>query len=175
MAVPEPMHVSVSEARARWAEILDAIEAGDGLRVVVERHGKPLAVLAHPEELRILDAIEDRFVQLEVDRLRKAGSLDDGETLTTEEVAKHVAATEALKLLGAAVQRVSDRSANQHRTYGSKGTRPRGGDTGGRPDPLKGGGAGTLRDLFPSSTGRRSGGGRSDRRVKASIKATRKK
>jgi PHD/YefM family antitoxin component YafN of YafNO toxin-antitoxin module len=83
---------SVSEARAQLADLLAAIgETGD--RVVIERYGKPVGVILHPEEVRILDAIEDRWVQVEADRVRAEG--DDGKRYTTEEVLRMVAAAPA--------------------------------------------------------------------------------
>src|SRR5688572_32497961 len=55
MQIPDPKSVSVSEARKRFSKLVADVERGDGLRVVVERKGKPLAILVHPEELRTLD------------------------------------------------------------------------------------------------------------------------
>jgi prevent-host-death family protein len=71
--IPDPRSVSVSEARKRFSELVADVERGDGLRVVVERKGKPLAILVHPEELRTLD----HRAQLASEQARKPGAGGD--------------------------------------------------------------------------------------------------
>lgn len=52
------MTISVSEAREKLAEIIDAAESDT---VVVERYGRPAAVLVSPERYeQLLDALEER-------------------------------------------------------------------------------------------------------------------
>src|SRR5262245_53875364 len=86
MPIPDPVKVSVSEAREKWADVLAAVERGEGQRVVVERGGKPVAIIVHPEEIEIFERIEDRLLSLEVQRMRAAGKFDDGQWFTTEQV-----------------------------------------------------------------------------------------
>jgi prevent-host-death family protein len=43
--------VSVSEARAALPQLLDRVLAGE--EVTVTRHGRPVAVLVHPDALRV--------------------------------------------------------------------------------------------------------------------------
>jgi len=106
---PETKAVSVSEARKGLAELLASLQRADGGRIVIERYGTPLAILVHPDEIKSLDAIEDRYVQLEVDRLRAEGTLDDGRRLTTEEVVKQIADADALRTLATAMERSKSR------------------------------------------------------------------
>jgi prevent-host-death family protein len=51
-------HVSASEARARFADVLDSV-AHKGERVVIERHGKVLGAVVSPEDLRILERVRE--------------------------------------------------------------------------------------------------------------------
>lgn len=43
--------LTVSEARARWAEVLDRVERGE--EVTITRHGRPAAVLLRPDNVRV--------------------------------------------------------------------------------------------------------------------------
>ncbi len=56
------MHVSIAEAKNRLSELIRAVERGD--RVVITRHGKPVARLAPPPAGRRpvhLGAMKDRI------------------------------------------------------------------------------------------------------------------
>lgn len=109
MPTPDTKTVSVSEARKGLADLLTFIQNGDGSRVVIERYGQPLAILVHPNEMKVLDAIEDLFVQVEVNRLRAEGKLDDGGRLSTEDVVKQLAEADALRTLATAMERSKSR------------------------------------------------------------------
>jgi prevent-host-death family protein len=50
--------VTTSEARKDFADVLKG--ARNGERFVLERHNKPVAAIVSPEDLAILQAIEDR-------------------------------------------------------------------------------------------------------------------
>ena len=55
------MDLSVSEARNRFSELIRAVEGGD--KVIITRHGKPVAQLAPPPERRRIQwgAMRDRI------------------------------------------------------------------------------------------------------------------
>jgi prevent-host-death family protein len=50
--------MTVAEAKNRFSDVLRRAEYG-GERVVVERHGKPVAAIVSTDDLRRLEAIED--------------------------------------------------------------------------------------------------------------------
>jgi len=50
--------MSVAEAKNRFSEVLRRAEYG-GERVIVERHGKPVAAIVSTEDLRRLEAAEE--------------------------------------------------------------------------------------------------------------------
>src|SRR5687768_3250762 len=75
--------VTMAEARKRLADVIRRIPEDEGRLVIVER-GKAIAVLAHPEEIRILDAIETRFVDLAIAKARAESK--GKRTYTNEEV-----------------------------------------------------------------------------------------
>ncbi len=52
--------LSASAARERFSEVLNRVAYG-GERVVIERRGKELAAIVSLEDLRLLEAIEDRL------------------------------------------------------------------------------------------------------------------
>lgn len=53
-------HLAVTDARDNFAELLNKVAyAGD--RVLVERHGKPLAAIISAEDLELLEQLEDRL------------------------------------------------------------------------------------------------------------------
>lgn len=62
-----------SEARKRFAAILNEVEF-KGERVVLDRHGKPVAAVVPMEDLELLQRLEDRY-DLEAARaaLRESG------------------------------------------------------------------------------------------------------
>ncbi len=73
----------VTEARDNFADLLNKVAyAGD--RVLVERHGKPLAAIVSAEDLDLLERLEDRLDLLDAlqalqeaeDRAEKPVSLD---------------------------------------------------------------------------------------------------
>jgi len=60
--------VAATELRIGISDLLDGV-VHHGERVVVERYGKPVAVLVSPEDLELLEAVEDR---LDIETARKA-------------------------------------------------------------------------------------------------------
>jgi prevent-host-death family protein len=65
--------VTASEARARFADVLDSV-AHDGERVIIERRGKVLGALVSAKDLRILERVrelEDEEDRNAVARARK--------------------------------------------------------------------------------------------------------
>ena len=76
--------MTVSEARMRWAEVVEGVMAGD--EVTLTRHGEPVAVIVRPEVLRTrrvtrahadaaeLSAALDRMRDVPLDRLPDVGS-----------------------------------------------------------------------------------------------------
>jgi prevent-host-death family protein len=60
-------HVSASEARARFADVLDSV-AHKGERFVIERRGKVLGAVVSAEDLQILERVRE----LEDEEDRKA-------------------------------------------------------------------------------------------------------
>src|SRR6516165_11938436 len=50
--------MTVAEAKNRFSDVLRRAEYG-GERVIVERHGKPVAAIVSTEDLRRLEATED--------------------------------------------------------------------------------------------------------------------
>lgn len=51
--------LSASKARERFADVLDEV-AVKGERIVLERHGKTVAALISPDDLELLETLEDR-------------------------------------------------------------------------------------------------------------------
>lgn len=49
-----------SKARERFSDILDEVSVR-GDRVVVERHGKEIAAVISLDDLKLLEALEDRY------------------------------------------------------------------------------------------------------------------
>ena len=65
--------IPVREARRKFAELLR--RAGEGTeRIVVERHGKPVAAIVCVEDLRYLEAADTALDAKMVRSLRKRGS-----------------------------------------------------------------------------------------------------
>lgn len=93
--------MSVSEARAAFAEVLDRVAAGE--EVVLTRHGRHVAVVVHPDSLRTRRAGEalsgaDRLGQL-LDAARST-SLSEAPTIRREradQLIDHVAAARAAR------------------------------------------------------------------------------
>ena|ERR1041384_7306658 len=56
----ERVHMTVSEARDDFAETISRV-AYKGERIVIDRHGKDVAAVVPVEDLRLLEAIEDRI------------------------------------------------------------------------------------------------------------------
>ena len=73
--------VPASKARARLAEIINQVSVR-GDRVVLHRHGKDVAAVVPVEDLRLLEALEDR---LDIDAAREALAESD-ERLPWEQV-----------------------------------------------------------------------------------------
>ncbi len=57
-AAGESSAVPVAEARGRFADLLSRVAYG-GERMVITRHGKPLAALIPAEDLQLLERLED--------------------------------------------------------------------------------------------------------------------
>ena len=74
MIEPETLTRSVSDLRKHLSELLDDV-LDKGARIVLERRGKPVAVLLNPEDFRILDEIEYRWQHVLAER---AAAEDDG-------------------------------------------------------------------------------------------------
>jgi prevent-host-death family protein len=53
-------HLPASEARKQFAAILNEVEFKGG-RVVLDRHGKPVAAVVPFEDLELLERLEDRY------------------------------------------------------------------------------------------------------------------
>lgn len=60
--------VSSTTLRITISDLLDRV-VHHGERIVVERYGKPVAALVNPEDLRLLEAIENR---MDLEAARKA-------------------------------------------------------------------------------------------------------
>lgn len=74
---------TLTELKTRLHDVVAQVAVAEE-RVYLERHGKIVAVLVHPEDLRILDGIEDRELAR---RAKKLPRPKKGErTYTTEEV-----------------------------------------------------------------------------------------
>ena len=52
--------LSVSEVREKLAEVTGRVQFG-GERIVMQKHGKIVAVLVPPSDLKALEALEDRL------------------------------------------------------------------------------------------------------------------
>lgn len=60
--------VAATKLRTTISDLLDRV-VHHGERVAVERYGKPVAALVSPEDLELLEAIEDR---MDIEAARKA-------------------------------------------------------------------------------------------------------
>ncbi|MCY4574530.1 MAG: type II toxin-antitoxin system Phd/YefM family antitoxin [Gemmatimonadetes bacterium] len=60
--------VAASKLRTTISDVLDRV-VHHGERIAVERYGKPVAALVSPEDLELLEAIEDR---IDIEAARKA-------------------------------------------------------------------------------------------------------
>lgn len=60
--------IAASKAREKLADILDEV-AVRGERVVLQRHGKDVAAVISSDDLKLLEALEDRF---DVEEAREA-------------------------------------------------------------------------------------------------------
>jgi prevent-host-death family protein len=52
--------LSASKAREKFADVLNEVSVR-GERVVLHRHGKSVAALISPDDLALLEALEDRY------------------------------------------------------------------------------------------------------------------
>jgi prevent-host-death family protein len=62
------VRVEATKARAEFAELINTVRYGGGRRLIVRR-GKEMAGLVPPEDLLLLEALED---QLDIDAARRA-------------------------------------------------------------------------------------------------------
>jgi prevent-host-death family protein len=74
-------HLPASEARKRFADILNEVEFKGG-RVVLDRRGKPVAAVVPFEDLELLERLEDRY-DLEAAR---AALREPGPNITLEDL-----------------------------------------------------------------------------------------
>jgi prevent-host-death family protein len=80
------MKLSVSEARERFAEIVNRVGFGDE-RIIIERHGKPIAALVSATDLADLERMEDAR-----DRdIARAAMAEPGEPVAWETVKAELA------------------------------------------------------------------------------------
>ena len=91
-----PITMTVSEARATWAELLDHVLQGD--EVTLTRHGRPVAVVVHPDLLRVRRA-DDAVATAERLRRRmeeaRRRPLSPGMVITADWADEHVAEIQA--------------------------------------------------------------------------------
>lgn len=84
--------MTVSEARATWAQLLDHVLQGD--EVTLTRHGRPVAVVVHPDLLKVRRA-DDALAAAERLRRRmddaRQRPLSPGTVITAEWADEHVA------------------------------------------------------------------------------------
>ncbi len=52
-------NVTIAEAKSQFSDLVRRAESG-GERVLVHRHGRPVAAIVSPDDLRRLEALEDR-------------------------------------------------------------------------------------------------------------------
>ena len=70
---PRMTRVTATELRVAISDLLDRV-ARHGERVVVERYGKRVAALVSPEDLELLEAIENRMdIEAAREALREPG------------------------------------------------------------------------------------------------------
>ena len=60
--------LAASKAREKFADVLDEVSV-KGERVLLHRHGKNVAALISPDDLKLLEALEDRY---DVEQAREA-------------------------------------------------------------------------------------------------------
>lgn len=78
------MNISVSEAREKFADLVNRVQYG-GERVVIEKRGKPSVVMVSVEEAAFLDEMEDRLLAKMADEA-KAEMEREGVTIPWEDV-----------------------------------------------------------------------------------------
>ena len=77
--------LAASKARERFADVLDEV-AVKGDRVLLHRHGKNVAALISPDDLELLEALEDRY---DVESAREALA-ESGERVPWEKIKKRL-------------------------------------------------------------------------------------
>ena len=91
--------MTVAEAKNRFSEVLRRAEYG-GERVVVERHGKPVAAIVSTDDLRRLEAAEDaadlRDARLALTEVAQEGTVPL-DTVLRQYGLDHLLATPALR------------------------------------------------------------------------------
>ena len=74
-----PDTLTVSQVREKFAEVTGRVQFA-GERIAMQKHGKTVAVLVPPSDLKVLEALEDRLDLLDaLDALadfRKNGGVD---------------------------------------------------------------------------------------------------
>jgi len=73
--------VGVTRLRDAIPEVIDRVRHG-GERILVERHGKPVAVIVSLEDLRLLEELEDRA---DLEEIRRVLSDPNEKWLSLEE------------------------------------------------------------------------------------------
>lgn len=79
------MNISASEAREGWADIVNRVAYGRE-RVVIERHGKPVAVLMSFDDAEALEGLEDRLDALEAQEAKAEWERGGRRTYSLEQV-----------------------------------------------------------------------------------------
>ncbi len=79
------MNVSASEAREKWADLVNRVQYG-GERVVIEKRGQPVAVMVSVEEAAFLDEMEDRALAKMAEEAKAAWEADGRKTYSLAEV-----------------------------------------------------------------------------------------
>ena len=77
--------LAASKARERFADVLDEV-AVKGERILLHRHGKDVAALISPDDLELLEALEDRY---DVESARQALA-ESGERVPWEKIKKRL-------------------------------------------------------------------------------------
>ena len=88
------MNISVSEAREKFADLVNRVQYG-GERVVIEKRGKPSVVMVSVEEAAFLEAMEERALGKMADEAMKDWEADGFRTHSLAEVLEEIKADEA--------------------------------------------------------------------------------
>jgi len=74
---PEEITMKISDVRAQYHALSNRIYRGE-IRVIIEKRGIPVAALVSPEDMRILDMLDERErAQVEYEERQRASSPDE--------------------------------------------------------------------------------------------------